>query len=813
MASSEQALGEGEERYLMYPLEEGAEPPPPSLTPRRWGKIGAVLLAAVAVACGTAVFFGTDMWKSNRIGLSTTPTKKGWRNLMIMKDMRTLPDDHYLPAGPRKLEDMGQFWSHACEKSELCSELTDAEKADYKARFLTYVEAKHKQGALTEIVLREALEFEKPAVTSALLDELNTDHPYHIQAMPGITKHDLEIRCGREEMTVAERRLQEQQQDKFYNHSHLRRLSAPPDGFDAATHFSHCQDVVNKKHNQGHCGSCWAFAALSVVDSRLCIKTNGGFSGVKGMLSRTYATACSYATPKDGCGGGMEKQAFLLVAEKGTPTGGTEGCLPYFSHGAGIDHFDEQDTAPPCPNICLKHGYERSLHDDKFKFGNRDESGMSFGGKIYWQPDSFGGVTDEAAVHEIMNSIMADGPVAAGVDATTPFMGYTDGIWNECATAGANHAVALTGWSGNTCSGSYSWNNCPSFYWLLLNSWGDWGFDNTGFMHIAACAVTDITIPAQNAAPSPSEQIPSPLFTGSTPSPGPSPGPSPSGGTVTPIPDDQAGSHCVTTGNDGVGPGVQCVFPFTYHGTTYETCTTEDHDSAWCATQTTSSGNFVSDKWGICDCQAGGSVAGGSVAGAFSVDSGSCSVDEDGCARSPGWPADNYQKEQSCKIDITKAVKLEVADFNTESGYDELTIKGISYSGGNGPHLKSFDAGTTMTWTSDYCTQSSGWKICATVSQDSSAVTCHNTPDDLEMEAGTSVHVTCASGCSDYAMDIWGDGTYTTDSGLCRAAIHAGMGTVFTIEFLGHIVGFDGKKRHGIETLGYEGTWTAFKFK
>jgi hypothetical protein len=201
------------------------------------------------------------------------------------------------------------------------------------------------------------------------------------------------------------------------------------------------------------------------------------------------------------------------------------------------------------------------------------------------------------------------------------------------------------------------------------------------------------------------------------------------------------------------------------------------------------------------------------VGGAFSVDSGPCSVDEDGCARSPGWPEAKYQSKQSCKIDITKTVKLEVADFNTEHGYDKLTIKGISYSGGTGPHLQSFDAGSTMTWTSDYSEERGGWKICAAESANSEAATCQSTADDFAMPAGSSVHVTCDSGCLDHNMAIWGDGTYTTDSGLCRAASHSGKGSVFSIQYLGDVVGFDGKKRNGIQTDGYSGSWSAFKFK
>lgn len=86
-----------------------------------------------------------------------------------------------------------------------------------------------------------------------------------------------------------------------------------------------------------------------------------------------------------------------------------------------------------------------------------------------------------------------------------------------------------------------------------------------------------------------------------------------------------AGAQCVTSGcyanpdhsvNPGlVAAGANCVFPFTYFGTTYNECTMDDCDDpsttcsqGWCATEVNADGEFVwghgpdGHGWGNCDC-------------------------------------------------------------------------------------------------------------------------------------------------------------------------------------------------------------------
>lgn len=52
--------------------------------------------------------------------------------------------------------------------------------------------------------------------------------------------------------------------------------------------------------------------------------------------------------------------------------------------------------------------------------------------------------------------------------------------------------------------------------------------------------------------------------------------------------------ECTTTGGN-VPEGSQCVFPFTYKGTTYDSCTKDGHHTRWCSTDADYSGS-----WGHC---------------------------------------------------------------------------------------------------------------------------------------------------------------------------------------------------------------------
>ena len=81
------------------------------------------------------------------------------------------------------------------------------------------------------------------------------------------------------------------------------------------------------------------------------------------------------------------------------------------------------------------------------------------------------------------------------------------------------------------------------------------------------------------------------------------------------------------------------------------------------------------------------------------------------CFRSPNYPS-NYNNNQQCAITAREQVTLSVTAFDTEVGWDKLTVNGVQYSGSTGPEGVQVAAGSTITWTSDDADFFSGFEIC-----------------------------------------------------------------------------------------------------
>ena len=85
------------------------------------------------------------------------------------------------------------------------------------------------------------------------------------------------------------------------------------------------------------------------------------------------------------------------------------------------------------------------------------------------------------------------------------------------------------------------------------------------------------------------------------------------------------------------------------------------------------------------------------------VDGGRCVTDGEG----------DYGNNENCEVQALRPLVATATEFNTESGYDQLTVAGTAYDGTTGPQGVALDAGAEMVFTSDGSQTGSGYKVCA----------------------------------------------------------------------------------------------------
>ena len=192
--------------------------------------------------------------------------------------------------------------------------------------------------------------------------------------------------------------------------------------------------------NQGNCGSCWAFATVGPLESK--IKYLGG---VTSDLAEQYLLSCN--TDDYDCDGGWWVHDYHWnYAPPGESNAGAvlEAAFPY-----------QADDTVPC-NSPYNHAY---------------------------RIDSWNFVDSEVGIPSpdlIKQAIYDHGPVAASICAGSAFDGYDSGIFttNESSYCPSynpvNHGIVLVGWD----------ETGPTDYWILRNSWGS-GWGESGYMRIA----------------------------------------------------------------------------------------------------------------------------------------------------------------------------------------------------------------------------------------------------------------------------------------------------------------------------------------
>ncbi|CAE7413818.1 CTSS [Symbiodinium natans] len=196
--------------------------------------------------------------------------------------------------------------------------------------------------------------------------------------------------------------------------------------------------VCSPVKSQGGCGSCWAFAASTVIESHVAINT-----GVLLSLSPQEMTSCS--PNPDGCGG----------------DGGCSGATAQLAFAYAVE-------AGGVPDIW----HDPYLSGMEFR-SRRCENNTKF-----WLPRTAsitGFVTlDQNDPKALMEAVAKIGPIAVSVDATDWWM-YGGGIYDGCnkTAPNINHAVVLDG---------YGIENGTK-YWLVRNSWGE-NFGENGYIRL-----------------------------------------------------------------------------------------------------------------------------------------------------------------------------------------------------------------------------------------------------------------------------------------------------------------------------------------
>jgi len=415
------------------------------------------------------------------------------QQLVVERDLKTLVRSHVSKRGSTYkgragaggddedscLRPAEALFDDVVADSKLGEEFEVAELSAFKKRFASVMQSFCKDVIDEETwhdIASSEFERQKPLVTAALAASINkAGLGFTARAHPELADETVGTFQGRLGLMPTP----DDQKDVINTKPGRTSNADLPIAFHAEYKWPECKEAILRIHNQGHCGSCWAFGGLASLDARMCIAAGGNWDADADILSRLHVTSCApdnYWVGHDGCQGGFPHWPMEQMARTGVPS---TSCLPYYISGEGAEHFEHQDTAPPCETHC-QEGYSGSLGEDTFS----SEGAASYN----WLTQVHG---DPEKIRITKVAILQDGPVAFAFKANHQFMSYHSGVFSVCTgQEQANHAVYTYGW-GLAAAGD---GGDAVEYFEASNSWGSsWGAE--GHFRIHPRCITDVTIP------------------------------------------------------------------------------------------------------------------------------------------------------------------------------------------------------------------------------------------------------------------------------------------------------------------------------
>mmetsp|Transcript_115231 Transcript_115231/g.229561 ORF Transcript_115231/g.229561 Transcript_115231/m.229561 type:complete len:438 (+) Transcript_115231:68-1381(+) len=273
---------------------------------------------------------------------------------------------------------------------------------------------------------------------NATINKLSDRTPEELARLRGYKKH---ARSSEEGASLAH------QQSGFLSRTvRTVDLSFLPEDWTWASRLQ----SMNLIRDQGECGSCWAFAATTVLRAHAELYQRDRSFSVQQVVSCTpNLRKCG---GQGGCDGATAELAMDYVWKMGAAT---DEDLPY---GARDSACPDQMQVPK-PTI-------RSLLREQMNLAQQ-RTGTKLG-MLGWKK------LPENKVEPLLLAIYEQGPAVVSVMATEHWNQYGGGILDTCEReAVINHAVVLVGFG--TVGGAK--------YWHIQNSWGpNWG--EAGFIKL-----------------------------------------------------------------------------------------------------------------------------------------------------------------------------------------------------------------------------------------------------------------------------------------------------------------------------------------